>query len=274
MNVTLPPSAVRDRSDVRAESGKSKNTGDQPAYISNVAVIYPVFFLLYLMLLKPYFLKEIHTEHVKDYYPEQEVVENIILDDKGKRKIDPKIVDAIEALESTGNAANMMAAALLRKQISSYPQRNRSFHYLPYHTDSRFEQTFLEEILTLPEMENLDLEVYYNGDHAMTEFKIKCYKKVNSKWVYIGIYTPDFLILQRRDGQIHKSVIVETKGEIYKEKFKDKRIFMETEFAKQNNKAFGYERFDYLYLEDVLSESERILITRNKIVDFFVDKNE
>ena len=56
VNVTLPPSAVRDRSDVRAESGKSKNTGDQPAYISNVAVIYPVFFLLYLVLLKPYFL--------------------------------------------------------------------------------------------------------------------------------------------------------------------------------------------------------------------------
>ncbi len=222
------------------------------------------------------FTKEIHTEHIKDYYPEQEVVANIILDDKGKRKIDPKIVDAIKALESTGNSANMMAAALLRKQISTYPQKNRSFHYLPYHTDSRFEQTFLEEILTLPEMENLDLEVYYNGDNAMTEFKIKCYKKVNSKWVYIGIYTPDFLILQRRDGQIHKAVIVETKGEIYKNdlKFKDKRIFMETEFAKQNNKAFGYERFDYLYLEDMLPEKDRILITRNKIVNFFEDKNE
>ena len=168
----------------------------------------------------------------------------------------------------------MMAAALLRKQISAYPQKNRSFHYLPYHTDSRFEQTFLKEILTLSEIENLDLEIYYNGDNTMTEFKIKCYKKVNSKWLYIGIYTPDFLILQRRDEQIHKAVIVETKGEIYKNdpKFKDKRIFMETEFAKQNNKAFGYERFDYLYLEDVLPENDRILITRNKIVDFFEDK--
>ena len=47
---------------------------------------------------------------------------------------------------------------------------------------------------------------------------------------------------------------------------------METEFAKQNNKAFGYDRFDYLYLEDVLSENDRILITHNKIVDFFEDK--
>ena len=220
------------------------------------------------------FTDEIHTDNIKEYYPEQEVVANIILGDKGKRKIDPKIEDAIEVLESTGNSANRMAAALLRKQINAYPQKNRSFHYLPYHTDSEFEQTFLKEVLTLPEMESLDLEIYYNGDNVMTEFKIKCYKKVNSKWLYIGIYTPDFLILQRRDGRIHKAVIVETKGEIYKNdpKFKDKRIFMETEFAKQNNKAFGYDRFDYLYLEDVLSENDRILITHNKIVDFFEDK--
>lgn len=220
------------------------------------------------------FTNEIHTDKVKEFFPEQEVVANIILDDKGKRKIDPKIMDAIVALESTGNTANSMTAELLRRQISAYPQKNRSFHYLPYHTDSRFEQTFLEEILTLPEIESLDLEVYYNGDNAMTEFRIKCYKKVNRKWLYIGIYTPDFLILQRRDGQIHKAVIVETKGEIYKNdpKFKDKRIFMETEFTKQNNTAFGYRRFDYLYLEDVLPENDRMLVTRDKIVDFFGDK--
>ena len=108
----------------------------------------------------------------------------------------------------------------------------------------------------------------------MTEFKIKCYKKVSNKWIYIGIYTPDFLIIQRKNGQIYKVVIVETKGEIYKNEpqFKDKRIFMETEFAKQNNKAFGYERFDYLYLEDTLPENDRILITHKKIVSFFEEE--
>lgn len=217
------------------------------------------------------FTKEIYTEHVKDYYPEQKVAENIILDDEGKLEVDPKFVDAIETLESTANAANMMAAALLRKQISSHPQKDRSFHYLPYHMGSGFELTFFTEVLKLPEIEKLNLEVYYNGDNTMTEFKIKCYKKLNRKWVYIGIYTPDFLIIQRQRGQIHKAVIVETKGEIYKNdpKFRDKRIFMEIEFAKQNNRAFGYERFDYLYLEDMLPENERILITRKKIVDFF-----
>ncbi len=215
------------------------------------------------------FTKEIHTEHIKEYYPEQETVEKIILDDEGKRKIDPKIVDAIEALEAAGNSADRMTAALLRKQISSHPQKDRSFHYLPYRVGSRFELKFLKEVLTLPEIERLNLEVYYNGDSTMTEFKIKCYKKVNSKWVYVGIYTPDFLIIQRQEGQIHKAVIVETKGGIYKDKFQEKRIFMETEFAKQNNNAFGYERFDYLYLEDMLPENERISITRKKIVDFF-----
>lgn len=218
------------------------------------------------------FTKEIHTEHVKDYYPEQKVVKNIILDDEGKLEVEPKLVDAIEALESTGNSANTMTAALLRQQISSHPQKDRSFHYLPYHMDSGFERTFLTEVLTLPEIESLNLEVYYNGDNAMTEFKIKCYKRLNRKWVYIGIYTPDFIIIQRQRGQIHKAVIVETKGEIYKDRFKDKRFFMETEFTKQNNRAFGYERFDYLYLEDVLSENERLSITRKKITDFFEEE--
>lgn len=109
------------------------------------------------------FTKEIHTEHVKDYYPEQSVVENIILDDRGKRRIDPKIIFSIEVLESTGNPENQAMADSLRKQIGSHPQRNRSFHYLPYHIGSGFERTFLTEILTLPEIESLDLEVYYKS---------------------------------------------------------------------------------------------------------------
>ena len=121
------------------------------------------------------------------------------------------------------------------------------------------------------EIESLGLEVYYNGDKALTEFKIKCYKKSGGKWNYIGKYTPDFLIIKRKDGAIHKAIIVETKGQIYANDptFVDKRRFMETEFVKQNNSAFGYERFDYLYLEDTMTESERITITHNKIKAFF-----
>ncbi len=217
------------------------------------------------------FTSTIQTEKPEDYYPDAKTVENIMLDDKGKLKIKPEIEIAIKALEESGNAP--MAEAL-RKQNSSHPQKNRSFHYLPYRTDSGFEQTFLREVLGLDDVATLDLEVYYNGDRAITEFKIKCYKNAGGKWSYVGIYTPDFLIIKRKDGKIHKAIIVETKGDIYKNDptFKDKRTFMETEFAKKNNEAFGYDRFDYLYLEDSLPDNDRIILTHKRIKEFFEEK--
>ena len=217
------------------------------------------------------FTENIETERPQDYYPPQDTVENIVLDDREKLKLKPDIAAAILALESDDSQVNRAIAATLRKQNSSHPQKDRSFHYLPYHTDSGFEQTFLEEVLTFPEMERLGLEVYYNGDRAMTEFKIKCYKQSGNGWQYVGMYTPDFLILQRKDGQIHKVIIAETKGEAYANdtKFQDKKAFVETEFLRQNNKAFGYERFEYLYLEDALPEHERLAMTQKKICEFF-----
>ena len=214
------------------------------------------------------FSSTVQTDNPEDYYPDAKTVENIMLDDKGKLKIKPEIEIAIKALEDSGNAE---MAEPLRKQNSSHPQKNRSFHYLPYRTDSGFEQTFLREVLGLDDIATLDLEVYYNGDRAMTEFKIKCYKNAGGKWSYVGIYTPDFLIIKRKDGKIHKAIIVETKGDIYKNDptFKDKRTFMENEFATKNNEAFGYERFNYLYLEDSLPDNDRIILTHKKITNFF-----
>ncbi len=220
------------------------------------------------------FTQTVETERPQDYYPDQKTVENIILDDRGKMKLKPDIAAAILALEADDSEANRAIAATLRKQNSSHPQKDRSFHYLPYHTDSGFEQIFLREVLTFPEIERLGLEVYYNGDWAMTEFKIKCYKHSAGTWQYVGMYTPDFLILQRRDGKIYKAMIAETKGEAYANdpKFKDKKAFVETEFLRQNNAAFGYTRFEYLYLEDTLPERDRIVLTQKKICEFFEEK--
>ena len=214
------------------------------------------------------FKSEIDTDNLGNYYPAQNVVENIVLDDEGKLKIDDKTAQAIKLLEETGN---IELAEKLKSEKKSHPQKDRSFHYLPYRTDSTFEQTFLKEVLALKEIESLGLEVYYNGDRAMTEFKIKCYKHSKHKWQYIGMYTPDFLIIKRRDGKIHKVIIVETKGKIYSNDptFKEKRSFMETEFTKQNNDKYGYDRFKYLYLEDNMSEYDRIKLTHKKICDFF-----
>lgn len=182
-----------------------------------------------------------------------------------------KVVDSLSI--GTAEITNRIVLEL-QQRVSSHPNKNRSFHYLPYRTDSGFEQTFLREVLSFDIIEELGLEVYYNGDRAMTEFKIKCYKKTSGKWNYIGIYTPDFLIIKRKDGVIHKVIVVETKGQIYAKDpvFKDKKNFMETEFSKQNNAAYGYERFDYLYLEDTMPEKDRLTQTHQKICEFFKEK--
>ena len=210
------------------------------------------------------FTDKVYTEKPEDYYPEQELVEKIHLDDEGKLKPDNATAQMLAYAEANGMTD---VVEMLRKKITSHPQKDRSFHYLPYHTDSGFEQAFLGEVLAFPQLEQLGLEVYYNGDRALTEFKIKCYKNNDGRWQYVGIYTPDFLILQRKDGKIHKAIIVETKGEIYANDptFKDKRRFIETEFLRRNNKAFGYARFEYLYLEDTMP----IVKAQEKINEFF-----
>jgi len=215
------------------------------------------------------FTASVDTDSPGDYYPVQNVVENIMLDDKGELDIPEKELNLIKSAEEAGYPE---MAETIRKKYASHPAKNRSFHYLPYKTDSGFEETFLREVLVFDQIERLGLEVYYNGDRALTEFKIRCYRSNGAnggKWSYIGMYTPDFLIIKRKDGAIHKAVIVETKGEGYAANFADKRTFMDTHFKMQNNKASGYDRFDYLYLEDSLSENERITQTYKKIRDFF-----
>ena len=214
------------------------------------------------------FTQTVETEHPDKYYPSQEDVQKIVLDDQGKLKVDKKAQAMMDLAQEMGQEDVL---AMLHKKYSSYPRKNHSFHYLPYHTDSSFEQTFLHDVLTFPEIESLGLEVYYNGDRSMTEFKIKCYKRNAKVWQYVGMYTPDFLILQREDGKIQKVIIVETKGEAYANdpKFKDKKDFVQTEFLRLNNSAFGYERFEYLYLEDTMPERDRLALTKDTINNFF-----
>ncbi len=204
------------------------------------------------------------------YYPEKQKVENIHREDNGEVLIDDKTQNAIAALEAAGQTD---MADSLRIQNSSDANKDISYHYMPYRVDSSFESKFLAEVLTLQSVKDNKLEVYYNGDGQFTEFRIDCYKQNDKKqWGYIGKYTPDFLII-KRDGKdkIHKALIVETKGEIYAtdEKFKSRKAFVESKFLKANNDKFGYKRFDYLYLEDTLSETERITKTNEIITSFF-----
>lgn len=217
------------------------------------------------------FKTEITTAHTESYYPDAKMVEKIIADDNGKLTLDKKTKRLLELAEATGNSE---VIKLITKQSSSHPMKDKSFHYIPYKTDSDFEQKFLEEVLTEGCIKAHNLEVYYNGDDTLTEFRIKCYENKNGKLNYIGMYTPDFLIIKRKDEKIFKALIVETKGRIYANDptFQSKRKFIGTEFLQANNKKFGYRRFEYLYLEDSQTEKDRIYQTVKTIEQFFTEE--
>src|SRR5205085_2059799 len=116
--------------------------------------------------------------------------------------------------------------------------KDYSFHYLPYDfKQSAFEMNFLKQAITLSEIKRLNLELYYNGERHTTDFFIKCYEKIKNNWKYVGVYTPDFLLLQRKSNAIHKAVIIETKGSGFSEQtnFTRRKKFVEGEFLKMNN---------------------------------------
>lgn len=227
--------------------------------------------LLHVTNLQTFSPLEIAKNDVDKYYPDSQKVENIIKEDNGGNLLDSNTLAAIQALEAAGQHE---MANNLRKQKSSDANKDKSYHYIPYRIDSNFESDFLAKVLTLNSVQQKNLEVYYNGDGQFTEFRILCYKQNEKKqWGYIGQYTPDFLIIKRKNNEIHKALIVETKGEIYAndDTFKKKKSFVESEFLKANNDKFGYKRFYYLYLEDSLSDTERINKTNDLINQFFND---
>ena len=75
-------------------------------------------------------------------------------------------------------------------------------------------------------------------------------------------------ILYETENEIDKVIIIETKGEGFAAKFKDKLDFM-SEFVNKNNDKFGYQRFDFLYLEDSFSPEQRRQKTIAAIKNFF-----
>lgn len=147
--------------------------------------------------------------------------------------------------------------------------KDRSFHYLPYDfKQSGFEKALLEKSFGLENFKNNNLEIYNNGERGLTEFVIECYKKNKTNYRYIGRYTTDFLLIKRDEkNAISKVLILETKGEGFanNESFKAKKEFVNGEFIATNNKAFGYKRFDFLYLEDSKTIEENLSILDIKI---------
>lgn len=200
------------------------------------------------------------------YYPAQEDVHIIKEwdDNPPKTEITEEVRKLLEQLKALGQDVSK-----LMPQQDPHPERNQTYHYLPYRFDSSLEKDFFSTEI-IPLIKDKNLEIYFNGDDALTEFKINCYNKVGSQWRYIGRYVPDFLLLSRNaKNEIDKVIIIETKGEGFAAKFADKRKFMETEFVMKNNEKFGYRRFDFLYLEDTLNADQRRQKTIKAVKDFF-----
>ena len=156
--------------------------------------------------------------------------------------------------------------------------KNQTFHYLPYNFggsgSSGFEIETLQKALQLADFKNKELEIYYNGERGLTEFVINCFAKEGRYWKNVGKYTTDFLIVKRTaKDKIHKALLIETKGSVYAadKVFQKKKSYVETEFLKLNKEKFGYQRFDFLYLEDSKDIAANITKLNNKINQFFND---
>ena len=149
----------------------------------------------------------------------------------------------------------------------------KTLHYLPYYfAQSGFEKEFIQLVLEMVEFQNNKLEIYYNGDKNLTNFRIKAYKKDRKNLKYLGLYTPDFIIIKRNGNElINKILIVETKGKGFskQQEFLDRKKYMNDIFLQKNNLAFGYKRFEYLYIEDSMSKSEIKRNIKDKINEFF-----
>ena len=149
---------------------------------------------------------------------------------------------------------------------------DRTYHYLPYHLDSKLEEDYLYSVInhikSVP-----DVEFYFNGDDTLTDFRNRCYTKRGRAWKLDGYYYPDFLMLTRNsDNTINKIIIIETKGEGFAGKFVPRRQFIDESFIKLNNETNGYHRFEFLYIEDTLTKEERLQKTINKINSFLLNR--
>lgn len=194
-----------------------------------------------------------------------------------RQKARQKAQQAIEALKEQGMDTSQIEREL--EELSDQPsvavaQRDKSFHYLPYNfVRSGFELELLRKALSLGDFQDSALEIYYNGEQGLTGFVIQCFQKNGTSWRNIGRYTTDFLIIQRGPNKkaIKKALMVETKGKGYAHdpNFQARKSFVESAFLKQNKKQFGYDKFDFLYLQDTDGIDKNIVELSRKITKFF-----
>ena len=185
-----------------------------------------------------------------------------------------KIRQAIENLKELNLDTIHLEQQLAEKHSTAVEQRDKSFHYLPYDfIQSGFELELLRKVLSLDQFQRSPLEIYYNGERGLTRFVIHCFRKKGQIRQNIGRYTTDFLIIQRNEErkEIRKVLMIETKGSGYAgdPDFQSKKSFVESQFLQLNNRQFGYDKFDFLYLQDSDGIDKNVIRLNNKITGFF-----
>jgi hypothetical protein len=195
--------------------------------------------------------------HDKLYPTEKETGQILNIDASGKTVAETEraLVEASRQMQEQLAAQGMgnFTPNVEIKFPVAVQSKEKTFHYLPYNfAQSRFEKDILEGILTIKDFRERELEIYYNGEKDITDFRIECFKKNNKSWFKVGKYTPDFLLLERKDKEISRVLIIETKGSGFADQpgFINRREFVEKEFIPLNNNKFGYRKFEYLYLTD------------------------
>lgn len=220
-------------------------------------------------------IPSIECDNIELQYPDDIIVQEILDKDNGiNNKIDLEKLSKEELIKLAKENPELLTSGVKEESLECFLS-DRTFHYLPYvFNQSGFEKEFMKNLLTLNKFKSSDLEFYYNGDRNISAFRIECFKTEDKKVKKVGLYTPDFLVIKRKDNQINKVLIIETKGKGYRnqEEFLDRKNYIEKEFIPFNNKKIGYKKFDYLYIEDTLKDNEIIFKLNDKIYEFFKEE--
>mgnify|MGYP002853768467 FL=1 len=186
------------------------------------------------------------------YFPNQQTVKEIVHADDNPPALSVDEREFVDYLRQKGDVekADRMERRFLEDHQLSTDARHKdaTYQYLPYRFDSDLERDFFRHLLASVQKQHL--EMYFNGDEQFTSFIIKPYKVKGNDWEALQQYVPDFLVLSRReDGSIDRVLIIETKGQLYADSFKDKRDYMTGTFLELNSNREGLPEFRFLYLE-------------------------
>lgn len=208
------------------------------------------------------------------YFPTQETVKEIVNADENPPALTEDEREFVEYLRMKGETekADRRERQLSEKLLSTDARhKDATYQYLPYRFDSDLERDFFRDLLA--SVHEQHLEMYFNGDEYFTSFIIRPYRTTGNDWEMMQQYVPDFLVLSRKeDGSIDRVLIIETKGQLYADSFKDKKEYMSNTFLELNSNREGLPEFDFLYLEadkDNKNLPQLEAKARNTIREFF-----